>query len=73
MKAEKSRHFLKILHTEEKDLGTYMCVAANRMGRAEKIISLTGNLIFKSLLNFEFYIEWLELIGIILQVLLRKL
>ncbi|XP_054000315.1 neurotrimin-like [Hylaeus anthracinus] len=35
-------HTLKILHTEQKDLGNYTCVAKNKLGRAEKIVRLTG-------------------------------
>ena len=42
MKEEKSRHTLRILHTEQKDLGVYTCVAKNRMGQGQKAISLTG-------------------------------
>ncbi|XP_076236984.1 lachesin [Calliopsis andreniformis] len=42
MKGDKSRHVLKILHTEQEDLGVYTCKAENRMGSAEKMIHLTG-------------------------------
>lgn len=42
IKTEKNHHSLKILHTEQEDLGKYTCVAANDLGRTEKTLVLTG-------------------------------
>ncbi|XP_076619696.1 opioid-binding protein/cell adhesion molecule homolog [Colletes latitarsis] len=42
IKSDKNPHTLKILHTEQKDLGTYTCVATNKLGRTEKSVVLTG-------------------------------
>ncbi|XP_076375756.1 opioid-binding protein/cell adhesion molecule homolog [Megalopta genalis] len=42
MRTDKNRHILKILHTEEQDLGKYKCVAVNNLGKTEKIFTLTG-------------------------------
>ncbi|XP_076641151.1 neurotrimin isoform X2 [Halictus rubicundus] len=42
MKTEKNHHILKILHTEQEDLGKYTCVAVNELGKTEKIFVLTG-------------------------------
>ncbi|XP_076759877.1 neurotrimin [Xylocopa sonorina] len=42
IKGNKTRHILEILHTEKGHLGNYTCVAINRLGKAEKTISLTG-------------------------------
>ncbi|KAK1131608.1 hypothetical protein K0M31_017900 [Melipona bicolor] len=42
IKANKTRHILEILHTEKEHLGNYTCVAENKLGQTEKIISLTG-------------------------------
>ncbi|XP_015429049.1 PREDICTED: opioid-binding protein/cell adhesion molecule homolog [Dufourea novaeangliae] len=42
VKSERPRYTLKIMHTKQKDLGKYTCVAENRMKRSEKDLSLTG-------------------------------
>lgn len=42
IKGNKTRHILEILHTEKEHLGNYTCIAQNKLGRAEKTISLTG-------------------------------
>lgn len=42
IKGNKTRYILEILHTEKEHLGNYTCVAVNRLGKAEKTISLTG-------------------------------
>ncbi|CAL7936520.1 unnamed protein product [Xylocopa violacea] len=42
IKGNKTRHILEILHTEKEHLGNYTCVALNRLGKAEKTISLSG-------------------------------
>ena len=46
IKVNRTRHILEILHTKKEHLGNYMCVAENKLGRAEKIISLTGTTFF---------------------------
>ncbi|CAK9804137.1 Opioid-binding protein/cell adhesion molecule homolog [Anthophora quadrimaculata] len=42
IRGNKTKHVLDILHTEKEHFGNYTCVAQNKMGRAEKTISLTG-------------------------------
>lgn len=70
MKEEKSRHTLRILHTEQKDLGAYTCVAKNRMGQGQKTISLTGNYI--SLQSNEGFPKHKRLHGLSLESLLLR-
>lgn len=42
IRMERNHHILKILHTEQEDLGKYTCVAVNELGRTEKTLVLTG-------------------------------
>lgn len=42
LRTEKNHHILKILHTEDKDLGKYFCVATNEIERTKKTFVLTG-------------------------------
>lgn len=42
IRTEKNHHTLKILHTEQEDLGKYRCLAVNELGKTEKTLVLTG-------------------------------
>ncbi|XP_017794440.1 PREDICTED: neurotrimin-like isoform X1 [Habropoda laboriosa] len=53
IKGNKTKHVLEILHTEKEHFGNYTCVAENKVGRAEKTISLTGNFLVPLKRRFE--------------------